>query len=210
MLFIPYFIGNRSLMKTNQDTKQALEEQLPELQYLVAGDICSAPTNCCAECLWFYCLADCCGCVKGLMLQQLINKDETDPMSQKYGGCMAKFYCLPGCYDLFFPCVVTDGWCKFQSNGIGGASETEQTFNKYIRNEFKKDIECALIKEVAPIYNIRLQLHGNMCCAPLHKAAYVITKNKQNKKKIKNQVSSPFYAEFHHPPGTKEIEFLIP
>ena len=50
--------------------------------------------------------------------------------------------------------------------------------------------------------------------ASLYRTGYVIKKNEENKKNATNEIteeeaSSPFISSFHHPPGVKEIEFLI-
>jgi hypothetical protein len=61
--------------------------------------------------------------------------------------------------------------------------------------------------------NERLR-HRRGCCASLYRTGYVIKKNEENKKNATNEIteqdgSSPFISSFHHPPGVKEIEFLI-
>jgi hypothetical protein len=187
-----------------------------EEQYLIQDQRCSTPPNCCAECLWFYCWADSCGCVTGLMLQQLLNNDKPDPMSQENAGDWAKLYCVDGCYDFFFPCVLTDGFSSSQNAGIGNNNESERALEKHIQNERRQGIAYELVRRVAPnMEHINERLHRSRgCCASLHRTGYVIKKNEENKKNDteksnEEDASSPFISSFHHPPGVKEIEFLI-
>ena len=187
-----------------------------EEQYLIEKDILTIPPNCCSECLWFYCWADCCGCVTALMLQQLLNDDKTDPMSKENGGRCAKVYCCNSCYNFFFPCVLTDSLYKNSQIGIGTGDPAHRALTKYQQQEHAQDIAYKLVVRVAPTMehiNERLR-RSRGCCASLYRTGYVIKKNEENKKNATNEIteqdgSSPFISSFHHPPGVKEIEFLI-
>jgi hypothetical protein len=150
------------------------------------------------------------------MLQQLLNNDKPDPMSQENAGDWAKLYCVDGCYDFFFPCVLTDGFSSSQNAGIGNSNESERALEKHIQNERRQGIAYELVRRVAPnMEHINERLHRSRgCCASLHRTGYVIKKNEENKKNDtkksnEEEASSPFISSFHHPPGVKEIEFLI-
>ena len=202
-------------MQTEQGIKPETREKSPEEQYLVAGDACSMPDNCCSEYLWFYCLAG--PCVQGLMRQQLIYKDEVDPMSKEHAGSPGTICFIDGCYSFCFPCVTTDQCCKIQNDGVGNNTDADRAVTKQMQHNTRKDIEIGLIMEANPeMANVEHRLHDNMWCGPLYRAGYVITKNRQNEKNRQNKQKAAakkgntFYAEFHRPPGTKKIEFLIP
>ena len=209
VLGMSYFVVNSSQVETPSKAEESLE-----IQYLIGDNAFSPPPNCCVECLWCYCGAAACGCVKGLMRQQLLNKDKPDPMSQENGGAVANLYCFSGCYDCCFPCVLTDSCVYLARAGIGRKNESEAALTKHLQQAQRNSIETQLIKHVAPERtNIELQLRGNFLFSPLYRIGYVIKKNEVNKINAtgKNHAdqSDPFESPFHHPPGVKEIEFLI-
>ena len=209
VLGMSYFVVNSLQAETPSE-----EEEFLEIQYLIADNPYIPPPNCCVECLWCYCGAY--PCVKGLMRQQLLKKDKPDPMSQENAGSVAGWcYCCDGCYDCCFPCVLTESCLNLASVGIGTKNESEAALTKQIQQTQSNAVEIQLIEHVAPKRtNIGLQLHGNCCWSPLYRIGYVIKKNEENKKNATNEIteqdgSSPFISSFHHPPGVKEIEFLI-